>query len=238
LKNFAKGQFTIVSNSLVMDKNLDAFEFRILAYLISRSDNNNFCFPSYATIEKDLKISRSKIIGAIKKLKELEYITVESRIFDNDRQTSNGYTISISEISLDDVSEKPSGILNELSDVVSEIPLGVSDVPEQYTYNNNHFLNNHHLTIDGIIEKAQLKRLHIPKDRKLFETAIRKMYSAKQITVNGEIISQDDVRAALRNMNYEITAEAFETLRYNNVENKVPYLISVMYNLLIELDTS
>jgi len=82
---------------LIMDKNLDVFEFRILAYLVSRSDSNNFCFPSYTTIEKDLKIIRSKAISGVKKLIELGYISVENRILGNDRQTSNGYIISVFE---------------------------------------------------------------------------------------------------------------------------------------------
>ena len=232
MKKVANGRFTIIPNFLVMDKNLDVFEFRILTYLICRSDRDNFCYPSYSTIEKDLKISRSKIIGAIKKLKKLKYITVENRIFDNDRQTSNGYTVSVLEGPLDSVSENPTGIQEKLPTVSSKTPHSVSDVPKQYTSNNNHSLNNHHLTIKDILENTKLNKLHIHEDRILFETAIRKMYSSKHITVNGEIVSQSDVRTALQNMDYEAVADAFETLRYNSVSNKIPYLISVIYNLL------
>ena len=222
-----------------MDKDLDVFEFRILTYLVSRSDSNNFCFPSYKTIEKDLKISRSKAIGAIKKLKELGYISVKNRMLCNDRQTSNGYIISVFENSEDCVSDKPTSIAEGLPADISETLPSVSDVPEQYTDNNiKYTFNNNQQIIDEVIENAELNNLHLPEDRNLFETAIRKMYSAKFITVNGEIIQQTDVRSVLQNMNYEITAQAWDALKYNNVANEIPYLMSVIYNLLTKRNKS
>lgn len=69
----------------------------ILIYLIDRMDNKKrTCFPSLATIGKQLHISLSTVKRAMKELYEKGFLICESRFTEkkNGAQTSNLYTIS------------------------------------------------------------------------------------------------------------------------------------------------
>ncbi len=75
-----KISFTQIDNSLILDSNLDAYQFRIYSYLLSLYNKEKSCaYPSMETISEKLNISLSKVKKSIKHLSELGYITIEKR---------------------------------------------------------------------------------------------------------------------------------------------------------------
>ncbi len=71
----------------------------VLIYLIDRSNKQLTCFPSIATIGKNLHISISTVKRALKELVEKGFLKKDARFIEkkNFAQTSNLYTLSIPE---------------------------------------------------------------------------------------------------------------------------------------------
>lgn len=76
-----------VDNS-VMDMNLTSNQFTVYCLLV-RMSKENVCYPSMRAVAKKLHLGLTTVNEAIKKLKELNLISVES----GDKDASNVYTI-------------------------------------------------------------------------------------------------------------------------------------------------
>lgn len=73
-------QFLKLSHELITDKNITSNEFRIYTYLLSLYNAEKQCsYPSLDVISERLNISISTVKRSIKKLEELEYISIEKR---------------------------------------------------------------------------------------------------------------------------------------------------------------
>lgn len=73
-------RFLKLSHELIIDKNITSNEFRIYTYLLSLYNTEKQCsYPSIEVIAERLSISISTVKRSIKKLIELNYITVEKR---------------------------------------------------------------------------------------------------------------------------------------------------------------
>jgi len=59
------------------------------------------------------------------------------------------------------------------------------------------------------------------------------MYNSESIIVDGRSITQKTVRKQLQKIDYEVMAEAHDSIQYKAVANKVKYLMSVIYNALL-----
>ena len=84
-------KFSLIKNELIVS-NISDLEFRVLCYLVSRS-NDGKCFPSLATMEREIKKSQSTIRRALKSLQQQKIIKIEDRKVGTGKQTSNLYTI-------------------------------------------------------------------------------------------------------------------------------------------------
>ena len=116
--------FTIVPNGYINDSRLDAYEFRILCYLLKLADDNCLCFPSYQTLSRETGISLSKVKNSIKHLVELEIIAKENQFKDNRSASSNHYVVCEKDYA--ECSEKPT----EQDEVLTDTTTGVSqDLP-------------------------------------------------------------------------------------------------------------
>lgn len=73
-------QFLKLSHELITDKNITSNEFRIYTYLLSLYNAEKQCsYPSLDVISERLNISISTVKRSIKRLEELEYISIEKR---------------------------------------------------------------------------------------------------------------------------------------------------------------
>ena len=73
-------QFLKLSHELITDKNITSNEFRIYTYLLSLYNAEKQCsYPSIEVISERLNISISTVKRSIKRLEELEYISIEKR---------------------------------------------------------------------------------------------------------------------------------------------------------------
>ena len=73
-------QFLKLSHELITDKNITSNEFRIYTYLLSLYNVEKQCsYPSIDIISERLNISISTVKRSIKRLEELEYISIEKR---------------------------------------------------------------------------------------------------------------------------------------------------------------
>lgn len=73
-------QFLKLSTDLITDTNITSNEFRIYTYLLSLYNADKQCsYPSIEVISERLNISISTVKRSIKRLEELEYISIEKR---------------------------------------------------------------------------------------------------------------------------------------------------------------
>lgn len=73
-------QFLKLSHEIITDKNITSNEFRIYTYLLSLYNEEKQCsFPSIETISKSINISVATVKKSIKRLAELNYISIEKR---------------------------------------------------------------------------------------------------------------------------------------------------------------
>lgn len=78
---------------MITDKNLDAYEYRILSYLISCSKDSK-CFPSQNKIACELNISKSLVKKRLENLNAKKYVFKTNRVLGTGKKTSNLYTIN------------------------------------------------------------------------------------------------------------------------------------------------
>lgn len=237
-----KVNFTTIPNDAILDTRLDTYEFRVLCYFCKLSNEENICFPSYSTIAANMKISRSKTANIINRLIDLGYIEKENRTRGRGGKGSNLYTVCTEyyEDEKQYAEKTMDSMPDELRDSLLEEPDSMPDGLNKYpNININNFINNQSSSIERLMDQAETYNLEgqLKTD---FEEALEKMYSRKYIKVYGEKIPQELVRERLKNISYEHIACADNRLpreKVNDIWQKknidtVPYLISVLYDLL------
>ncbi len=87
------GKFVIILKELVTDPRIDAYEYRILSYLISCSKDGE-CFPSHGDISDKTGIPVSTVKRKLDSLISKKYISKSNRTIGSGKRTSNIYTIN------------------------------------------------------------------------------------------------------------------------------------------------
>ena len=229
--------FTIVENNIIQNRELNIYQKMVYIVLCSHSNDNNTCFPSYATIAKEVGCSKRKIISVISELAELGVIEVSQNKTKNGKNTSNSYKLLPVDNSAIGAQDAMINEYDAPSDSESPAPDSECGAHELYSDNNINSFNNNQSIISKILEKAKLENFHKPNDRQLYKIVLEKMYNSKNITVEGNTAPQKDVREQLRKIDYEVMAGAHDSIQYKAVANKVRYLMSVIYNaLLLKVD--
>ena len=90
--------YTKIKNYLVTSSELDVFEFRILAYLIS-IQHKGVSYPSITTLMNNLGFSKATVIRKLKSLEGQQFILRENRTIGTGKKTSNQYLINEDAIS-------------------------------------------------------------------------------------------------------------------------------------------
>ena len=237
-----KVSFTTIPNDAILDKRLDTYEFRVLCYLCKLSNEENICFPSYSTIAANMNISRSKTANIINRLIDLGYIEKENRTRGRGGKGSNIYTVCTEyyEDKKQSAEKTTDGIPEGHRDSLLEEPDSMQDGLYKYSNNNiKNFINNQSSSIERLMDQAETYNLEgqLKID---FEEALERMYRQKYIKFYGEKIPQELVRERLKNISYEHIACADNRLPREKVGgiwqkkniDTVPYLISVLYDLL------
>ena len=127
-----------------------------------------------------------------------------------------------------------------LPDSIPENLGGLQENYNQYTnINTKSFINTHHLSIERILEHAEIDNLN-GRSYKDFISAIEKMYHQKSISVCGQNIPQADVRRRLENISYEHIVHIDNNMPRKIIDGKieiqvistVPYIMSSLYDCL------
>jgi predicted transcriptional regulator len=74
---------------------LTSTEINVYQYLCSRANKQGECFPSQTTIAKAVKMHRSTVNQAIKKLQDKNLLLIMQRKRDNGGTSSNLYRIEV-----------------------------------------------------------------------------------------------------------------------------------------------
>lgn len=138
VKDEREFSFTIIDNHILENEELTAYE-KIVYIILCRFANykERTCYPSFATIQKLAGCSRITVIRSIKKLEEKGYIKKESRVEENNGSKSNLYRI----IDIPSIKMIPPEYQNDTPGVSQRYGGGISEIPKQYTSNNNNILN-------------------------------------------------------------------------------------------------
>lgn len=234
-----KGNFTTIPNKFIVNNELDVYEFRALCYLCKICDNNNACYPSQQTIANNTNISIAKVKKAVKRLMELGIVTVENRFKENGSNNTNIYVIR-AEPDGEFSEDTTPGLSESLPDSIPENLGGLPESYNQYTnINTNSFINTHHPSIEEILEQAEIDNIS-NQNYIDFKSAIEKMYNQKSISVCGKHVPKADVRKRFKNISYEHIVHVDNNMPRKIVDgkaeiqvvNKVPYIISSLYDCL------
>ncbi len=189
-----------------------------------------------------MNISCSKTANIINRLINLGYIEKENRTRGRGGKGSNLYTVcqEYYEDEKQSTEKTTDSIPEGHHDSISEEPDSMQDGLYKYSNKNiKDFINNQTSSIEMLMDQAETYELEgqLKID---FEEALERMYRQKYIKVYGEKIPQKLVRERLKNISYEHIACADNRLpreKINGIWQKknidtVPYLISVLYELL------
>ena len=108
----ASNEAFFIVPSRVFDMSLSPYEFSVLCYLIMRSDNENHtCFPSEKSIASACGMGLATVGRTVKLLQTKELINIKKQFAatknGTNRQTSNLYTVLLSESTLHNHTEHP-----------------------------------------------------------------------------------------------------------------------------------
>lgn len=238
--------FTIVLNKHITNTEIDPYEFRVLCYLLMLADDDGICFPSYNKIAEKIGIGGTKVKNAIKHLIELEIINKTNRTKENGSAGSNLYVVC--EKTTMQIAEKPDEVVsNTTSSTPDDLPCGCEkskggvsyDCNKYINKNINYFINNHLLSIEDLMDRAETYYLEGPV-KKNYESAIEIMFNSESISVGGEIIPREIVRRRLENISYEHIVYVDNNMPRKLVDGKVeiqvrnpgPYIVTALYNAL------
>lgn len=70
-----KFEFIIIPKNVLQDQRLSKGSLMLYGYLLFRTGENDYCWPGYNTIQKDLKLTRPTITRSIKQLEKLGWLT-------------------------------------------------------------------------------------------------------------------------------------------------------------------
>jgi len=88
--------FTQMPNKFLDDKNLNPYQYMILAFIVRKTDG--WCKTedgiSLSQFVDTLNISKNKVISTLKELKEMGYIEVKQQFLKNGGKSFNSYSIS------------------------------------------------------------------------------------------------------------------------------------------------
>jgi len=204
--------------------------------LCSYANDKNICFPSYQTIANGVGCARRQVIKTMKELVKMGMIIKHPRKAANGDATANEY-----EILLYDEYCAPPDAQDALPGSALPSPPDEYHAPKQYSDNNTYLLNNSQLSIteaadlENILEQCNLEGLYNEKIQRLFRQAITDMFNAKEINVRGNTYSQNEVRANMRLLDYEVIIYAYNALNSAPVTSPKNFLISTIYNGIFDV---
>ncbi len=249
-----EGNFTMIPNNYINDPRLDVYEFRVLCYLMSLTDDNFCCYPSYGTIAQMTGVSGTKVINAIKKLESCGIITKECRDRKDSSHATNYYTV-FSQDMQNGTCDAEGGTCDaeggtcDAEGGACDAEGSACDAHNQYLYNKNHNTNTHFTnTINGGEKSSGFDELMNKFDqyeiegemKKNYKTALEIMYNSPSITVGSETVVREKVQARLGNLSYEhiVAVDRNKPMRLegkrlvSDVRNPVAYIVTALYNTL------
>lgn len=171
-------QFLKLSHELITDKNITSNEFRIYTYLLSLYNADKQCsYPSIEVISERLNISISTVKRSIKRLEELEYISIEKRKglagnFNIYKKLKHLITKKVSKVGVDSNGEKP--LNGQIS--VEEALQNIEEEPKAQSKQDS--IDNHNnvrmaRAVTNIDNSNFAKRILTLADEELLREAIR-----------------------------------------------------------------
>ena len=94
LNVYKKNRFIQVENSFINNPRYNIYEKMVYISLCTYAMDKNNCYPSQTTIAKNLSISRTMVIKAMKGLEEKDGLLIINRKAESNRKISNLYILA------------------------------------------------------------------------------------------------------------------------------------------------
>ncbi len=173
---FANG-YGIIPKALMQRQDLTISEKAIIAYFLSYTGaGSNTCFPSYAQICQDLRISKTTLSKCIHSIENKGYIKI-SALYPNDKLKHNyKYTL----LFFEGLKSKPSEV-NNLNILVKESkPTCIKNLNSNNNIINSNIINNNNTVKDlikyyfALLNNFDITYIPIDKDYIVFTNAYKK----------------------------------------------------------------
>ena len=214
----------------------------VLSYLSSVSNRQGVSFPSVPTIARMCDCCQNTARKALRELEKKGFITISSATLPTEngrqRRTSNRYTLlfvpSKSEgTSLHVVQGAPSGDEGHSynSKLTMDVPCGHSQSVGDRT-DPDLDPDGEKKGLSAILSRLQLDLYEDKSFAKAVRHALRRMYSADSIRVNGTVIPREDVRSVMELLTIDHVDFVERQLREATaaVTCGEKYLIACLYN--------
>lgn len=226
--------------AIVFEAELDAEAISVYCFLCSCANKQCVAYPSVPTIARCCRMSENTVRKRIKALEEKQLIrvTTEYRQLSNGkyRQTSNRYTI-LHAVKGETVSASTSS-LRQVQGVPS---MDGGEIDNSKNLTEDLSLCPYNGAKDSIFEDILIKTGIYGYENDDFSAAVigalRHMYYAPYITVNGKTILQEQARDHMQSLRADHIDYVLEQLQ--NHENAViageNYLVSCIYNSIADM---
>ena len=91
---YKKNRFIQIENSFINNPQYSIYEKMVYMSLCTYAMDKNNCYPSQTTIAKNLNISRTMVIKAMKGLEEKDGLLIINRKTESNRKISNLYILA------------------------------------------------------------------------------------------------------------------------------------------------
>jgi len=217
-------------NKDIFNHSLNGNAIAVFAYLSYCCNKSGMAFPSVKKIAAACGMASSTVRKAIDRLIECgmlikEYSYMKSTNGKN-RQTSNKYYLAKAKIT---EGVTPTEEQTHMQNSSAPTPSDSEEIDNNVIYMSNS------LSVCPYEELTERLQLHLYEDKDFAECvrlAIKEMYYAESITVNGNKIPQEQIRDRLKQLNMDCIDRVYRCFENygGEIYNAKNYLISCIYN--------
>lgn len=226
-------------NSIDLIEDITPQERCLLYRLNGLSNENGECYPSIETMAKDLKVSATSIHRYIKALMNKGFISIQPRIKENGKQTSNLYKLTLPKVK-NNLQEK----IEELKETVKT--MAKDTLPQMAPKRNNNKYNNKYNSKSNREIEADIPVLkEVEEDKSIMQglnkeyyALVKKIFRAivcnksKTYNIYGNNITRADLIAKIsRYTSLDIKALVNAiSQRKEPIKNEYGYIVKVVWN--------
>lgn len=228
-------------NAAVWEKTLPSTTFHVYCFLSWCADKSGNCYPSIAAISCRCCISKNTVRKSLRELQQTGLIKAQPQYCATKggklRQTSNLYSIGIPRPTTESANTA-SALCNDLQGVGAYFEGEINDKEEIHKFALSVCQSEDTELID-ILDRLSLNCYEDTHFENAVELAIKQMYYADYIKVNGERVPQSRVRERLAMLDFSCIDLVCSRMREygDNMQSAGKYLISCLYNAPLDFNT-